>query len=356
MHGRQQNCMGSMPFDFNPNYDFAAYANNFQDPAAIYQQSYPFPMMTNDLGIDPNDTYLLPHDQSHFSIMSSSQGLNETILQSVEQDDTPIPAPFGIGFEPLSKTTTESRSTECSTKSSSSNGSPPVLANCPSDDAMDLTAPEMDPFDMTSSLRTSNSKALLDELRCQCLHRHAKLLAHLQELLEGLADLPVDVVLNGVEQGLKSWDTYLQCRTCQHDQHREVLLLSAVSIRAVTRLLQGSSRRLFSQSTSADRMRGGNMHAQPTELQPVRRDTRFTFGSYEIKGEESLLVLGVLVSRILAKIEIVLASLKKSLPCSSPDDLEGPDSDIYTNYLHKLLEGLEATVHVLSANLMEWRL
>lgn len=341
-------------------------------------------MMTTDMSVDPMDICsgfsldtssgdlhsacsmpmfhdAFPHASNDFdfSAVSPSQILRDSILQSIEQDGINFTIPHGMSSEPLSKTTTNSNSTEskCSTNSNSTDGSPTMLQTWPSNDSMALTAPDIDRLGIAfSPLLIPNSNVSLDELKCQCLHRHAKLLAHLQELLKGVTELSADVVLNGVEQGLRSWDTYLQCRICQQDQHREVLLLSAMSIRAVTRLLQGASRHMFSQSGAGDWVTGRTSNTQHGESQPQQRDTKFTLGSYEIKGEESLLVLGVVFSRILAKIQIVLASLKKSLPRVGPSDADGRDNDTYTCYLHKLLEGLEASVHVLSANLMEWRL
>ncbi|KAJ9620676.1 hypothetical protein H2204_012231 [Knufia peltigerae] len=382
LRGQHQKCVSSLPFDFNPGHDFPTFSSSIHDPAAVYQHSFPFPMIANDLSVDPMDLcsgfnpdagagdmhscgmQIFPDNfplstEADFSAMSPSQILRDSILQSIEQDDIGFSSSSGITSEPLSKTTTNSNSTEskCSTNCNSAGGSPAMLQPWFSNESSGMSASDADGLALAfSPLLAPNSHASLDENRCQCLHRHAKLLAHLQELLKGLSELPVDVVLNGVEQGLKSWDTYLQCRICQQDQHREVLLLSAMSIRAVTRLLQGASRRMFSQSNPHDWMHGHNSKSQQVDFPPKQGDTKFTLGSYEIKGEESLLVLGVVFSRILAKIQIVLASLKKSLPRLCPGDAEMREGDTYTSYLHKLLEGLEASVQVLSANLMEWRL
>ncbi|KAL6252460.1 hypothetical protein RBB50_000179 [Rhinocladiella similis] len=384
LRSQHQKCVNSLPFDFNPGHDFPAFSSHLHDPAALYQQSFPFPMIANDLSVDPmdlcsgfnldagkgdmhsacgmqlfHDNFPLSTTEADFSAMSPSQALRDSILQSIEQDDIGFSSCSGLSSEPLSKTTTNSNSTEskCSTNSNSAGGSPAMLQPWPSNDSSGMPTADPDALGLAfSPLLAPNSHASLDENRCQCLHRHAKLLAHLQELLKGLSELPVDVVLNGVEQGLKSWDTYLQCRICQQDQHREVLLLSAMSIRAVTRLLQGASRRMFSQSSSSDWTHGHDSKSQYVDFPPKQGDTKFTLGSYEIKGEESLLVLGVVFSRILAKIQIVLASLKKSLPRLCPSEADFREGDTYTSYLHKLLEGLEASVQVLSANLMEWRL
>ncbi|KIW11116.1 hypothetical protein PV08_10416 [Exophiala spinifera] len=129
-----------------------------------------------------------------------------------------------------------------------------------------------------------------------------------------------------------------------------------MSIRAVTRLLQDASRRVFSQSNSSERPQGDNNRSQQMGFPPKQRDTKFTFGGHDIKGEESILLLGVVFSRILANIQNVLASLKKSLPRLCHGEVDFQESDTYISYLRKLLEGLEAGAQVLSANLLEFRL
>lgn len=45
-----------------------------------------------------------------------------------------------------------------------------------------------------------DDKISLAELKCQCLQRHVQFLGHLQDLLQGFDQLPLDVVLNGVDQ------------------------------------------------------------------------------------------------------------------------------------------------------------
>jgi hypothetical protein len=373
---QQRNCVNSIPFDFNPSHDFPMFTGSFQDPNAMFQQDYPFPVMGNmnvnmmdlcpRLSVDTNAAEIqsgmipsgysnltLPFTDADFSAISPSQILRDSILQSIEQDGIPILIP---GSEPLSQVTTNSNSidSKCSTNSSSQ-GSPALPHSWLSNDTAMFKAPNLERLSNAfSPLLASNGDTMFEEARCQCLHRHAKLLTHLQELLKGLSELPVDTVLNGVEQGLKSWDSFLQCRICQQDQHREVLLLSAMSIRAVTRLLQGSSTRMFTQSRTADWLNDHDVKPSTSDMFSKQRNARLTLGSYEIKGEEGLLVLGVVFSRILAKIGVVLGSLKQSLPSIGFGEQDLRETDTYTVYLHKLFEGLEADVSVLSANLRNW--
>lgn len=369
LHLQQQKYASNMIFDFNPSSDFSDQTNTILHSSLPPHGHFSFPMVSNDMNIDAMDIQMafnldlnldesqqgcnVPNLTENFTISRHDTGtsgtsmtdiLRDTILQSFDQDEIPYSYQQQACPEPLSKSSTNSHSNG---NSSGSSGSPSMLHS-------------RDPIDPLLSSKSAQSISLLDnislaELRCQCLQRHVQFLAHLQELLQGFDQLPLDVVLNGVDQGLKVWDLCLQCRTCQQDRNREVMLLTITSIRAVARILQKASQRIYTQPHFDDREQHSSSSGGSESGSEIERQTRlgkFTFGSYEIKGEESWLVLGVILTRMLAKIQIVLLSFKKSLNSPNSHTVDSHRGDNCAEYLHKLLEGLQANIHALSANLM----
>jgi len=368
---QQQKYANSMVFDFNPSSDFSDQANSILHSSLPTQGHFTFPMVSNDMNVDPMDIQMafdldlnldesqhgtIPNLTENFTISRHDTGtsgtsmsdiLKDTILQSFEQDDIAYSYQLQACSEPLSKSSTNSHSNGNSSRGS---GSPSMLHS-------------RDPIEPLLSSKGAQSISLPDhisltELRCQCLQRHVQFLAHLQELLQGFDQLPLDVVLNGVDQGLKVWDHCLQCRTCQQDRNREVMLLTITSIRAVARILQKASQRIHTQPHFEAREQhhsssGGSGGSESgSEADRQTRLGKFTFGSYEIKGEESWLVLGVILTRMLAKIQVVLLSFQKSLNSPNSHTADSHRGDNCAEYLHKLLEGLQANIHALSANLM----
>ncbi|KEF62593.1 uncharacterized protein A1O9_00566 [Exophiala aquamarina CBS 119918] len=372
-HLHQQKYVNNMVFDFNPSGDFSDQANAMLHSSLPAQSHFSFPMVPNDMNVDAAEIQMafdmefnvdemqhgcnIPNLSENFTITRHNTGasgtsmteiLRDSVLQSFEQEDIPYSQPQHVYSEPLSKSSTNSHSNG---NSSGGSGSPSMLH--PRDPIDAYCSKGAQPNSAASS-NSNPDNISLTELRCQCLQRHVQFLAHLQELLNEFHRLPLDVVLNGVDQGLKVWDLCLQCRMCQQDRNREVMLLTVTSIRAVARILQKASQRIFTQSQFDD----GDQHISCSDGSESgveverQRLGKFTFGSYEIKGEESWLVVGVILTRMLAKIQIVLVSFKKSLNSPHSHTASSHRGDNSAEYLHKLLEGLQANVHALSANLM----
>jgi hypothetical protein len=199
----------------------------------------------------------------------------------------------------------------------------------------------------SSAQTTPTSSSSSHSSSCLCLQHHAKLLVRLKDLWRGSKAAPIDVVLNGVQQALTPWNYYIQCRVCQLDEDQEVLTLSAMSIRAVLRLLQ-----------SAYRVISPPLDTEPRQLKRKRNGTlggtKFALGSYEITGEERMLVLELLLSKTLSKIQLVLGCLRKKSsrhPGSDPLNVRHKDREMDLGHLQALLQHLEATVQMLSADL-----
>lgn len=210
----------------------------------------------------------------------------------------------------------------------------------------------------TAPLLTPLSPPSSEWSKCNCLQHHAKLLVRLKELWKGSSPAPIDVVLNGVQQALAPWDDYIQCLVCQRDKDQEVLLLSAMSIRAVLRLLQSVC------SEVALHVGIWNQDALPRSKQQrvsTPGGTRLSVGNYEITGEERGLVLEVLISKTLSRIQFALGCLKErssrkagtATPPTAPTGahMNECDGSGGADHVQQLLQDLESTVQILSRTL-----
>lgn len=366
LHLHQQKYVNNMAFDFNPTSDFSDQSNTGMYSSLSSQGQMMFPLGPDDMNLDPMDIqavfdldFNLDDLQRGCSIpnlvdaagTSMPDFLRDYIPPSSEHDDMAYCNSLQAYSEPLSKTSTNSHSNG---NSRGGSGSPAMPQSRDSyDSAISMGAAKgTQPMSVSPPLFHPDNISLA-ELRCQCLQRHVQFLSHLQELLQGFDQLPLDMVLNGVDQGLKVWDLCVQCRMCQQDRNREVLLLSVTSIRTVARILQKASQRIFNKQSQFENGEQPSSSSEPcADGETHSNNARFTFGSYEIKGEESWLVLGVILTRMLAKIQGVLVSFKKSLNSPNSRKADGQTGDNSADYLHKLLEGLQANIHALSASLM----
>ncbi|KIW11117.1 hypothetical protein PV08_10417 [Exophiala spinifera] len=195
LRGQHQNSGDSLPFDFNPGHDFPTSSSHVHDPAAIYEQSLSLPVIANDLSVDPvelcsglnpdvgmgdgqsaccvqilPDIFGLSTTAAELSAMSPSQFLGDSILQSIQQGDIVFSRSSGLTSEPLSKTTTNSNSTEskCSTVCNSiEDGSSAMLQVWSSNESSGMSTSDSDALGLAfSPLFAPNSHASLDENRC----------------------------------------------------------------------------------------------------------------------------------------------------------------------------------------------
>ncbi|KUJ11560.1 uncharacterized protein LY89DRAFT_227318 [Mollisia scopiformis] len=190
---------------------------------------------------------------------------------------------------------------------------------------------------------SSTSSPSSNSSKCSCLNHHAKLLVRLKTLWQATTPPPIDVVLDGVKQVLEPWKQFIQCHICQPDEDQEALLLSAMSFRVVLRLLQ----RVCNRSTEFDAFFDDGTAG-------------LRVGNYDITGDEQNLVLDLLVSQTLGKIQFAIECLKErstqqklggldiQMHGAGADNREGtPDAD----YVQQLLGNLESTVQLLHRGL-----
>lgn len=226
----------------------------------------------------------------------------------------------------------------------------------------DLSAGNLDYFSLPltpSSSSPATSSSDNHSSKCSCLSHHAKLLCRLKTLWQASAPPPIDVVLDGVKQVLEPWKQFIQCHICQPDEDQEALLLSAMSFRVVLRLLQrvcnrSSSTANLSSSNDFDNSFFEDMKLQQQWNIPSHQNMGLRVGNYDITGDEQNLVLDLLVSQTLGKIQFAIECLKERsvLQRSNSSEMmmerEGiPDQD----YVQQLLGNLESTVQVLHRGL-----
>ncbi len=283
---------------------------------------------------------------------------------------------FGGSFDDFPTDTLLDASTALHTSTSNICGSDPTLGSHDFDKnplglfgQTDLSA---DYFSLPLTPATS-SPASSESSKCSCLQHHAKLLCRLKTLWQAPTPPPIDVVLDGVKQVLEPWKQFIQCHICQPDEDQEALLLSAMSFRVVLRLLQRVCNRsefdnLFDDVSSLKQQQQQQQQAQQWNMTSVNMGLRV--GNYDITGDEQSLVLDLLVSQTLGKIQFALECLKERststsrsqrsppLPSSSSSssgtfdiqmgEREGtPDGD----YVQQLLGNLESTVQLLHRGL-----
>ncbi|KAL5348509.1 hypothetical protein ACLOAV_005925 [Pseudogymnoascus australis] len=145
---------------------------------------------------------------------------------------------------------------------------------------------------------------------CMCLQKHAEVLSNpiLSEIRasDGPNDgvCSMDKALSLAQQAMKAWQGLLTCPYCPYNDDQEVMLLTFMTIQAITRYL----RRLSPRYTNAART---NLQASnPDTPLAAKDDSRLRIGSFELEGDDRTLVLRFLYQNTLQKVMCVLHSLQ----------------------------------------------
>ncbi|KAH8600637.1 hypothetical protein B0O99DRAFT_667881 [Bisporella sp. PMI_857] len=153
----------------------------------------------------------------------------------------------------------------------------------------------------------SASPKALSANTCTCLQKHAEVLSNPILSENRACDGPengawsMDKALSLANQAMKAWQGLLTCLYCPYDDDQEVMLLTFMSIRAVTRYLQRLSPRYTNISLQVP---GSN------SPQSAKGDDRLRIGSFELEGSDRMLVLRVLYQATLQKVKCILHSLQ----------------------------------------------
>ncbi|KAK2758594.1 hypothetical protein FQN54_003284 [Arachnomyces sp. PD_36] len=142
---------------------------------------------------------------------------------------------------------------------------------------------------------------------CNCLQKHAEVLGNpilsAIRACDGRDDgaWSMDKALSLVKHAMNAWQGLLTCPYCPYDDDQEVMLLTFMSIRGVTRYLQ----RLYPRYNNASQQGSGSESPQP-----ATGEERLQIGSFELEGNDRMLVLRVLYQITLQKVKCILHSLQ----------------------------------------------
>lgn len=114
----------------------------------------------------------------------------------------------------------------------------------------------------------------------------------------------MDKALPLAKQAMRVWQNLLNCPYCPYNDDQEVMLLTFMSIRAVTRYLQRLSPRYKTGAQTNSQGAGSNAP------QSGQDDSCLKIGSFQLEGDDRLLVLRVLYQNTLQKVKNVLHSLQ----------------------------------------------
>ena len=209
--------------------------------------------------------------------------------------------------------------------------------------------------------RTIDSPAI-----CSCFQQHADLLCLLKNLEHECASSSIEVVLMGIKQASKPWQSFINCTACQHENNDGGLLLSIISIRMVVRRLQS----ICADNEIKASMQDSSAHG----ISPTLAAEKVLIGNYEASCHEQRFVTDILAMRALGQIKTTLFSLKEKLDDStsrntmsyashynSPDSQTsqdsnqvfglGSESDADVGYARGLLQNLEVSVYTIGNSL-----
>ena len=156
---------------------------------------------------------------------------------------------------------------------------------------------------------------------CTCLQQNAELLCSFKnpDSEEGKSAQSMDAVLLSVREAVKLWQVLIQCRNCAYDIDQEVLLLALMTIRVVLLRLQQLLPPWSLQAPSRKGLRGDRslsqhqQHQQETETWCQNSSTPVALGSFEVIGNDRMLVLQVVLLSTVRKIKSVMTCFKNIL-------------------------------------------
>lgn len=167
------------------------------------------------------------------------------------------------------------------------------------------TAPPMETFMDKQAASTTSS--------CACMQQQVDLLFKSKILNssqptnnnDDRSVVSIDVALGLVEEGMKTWQTPIMCTSCRCNDDQEVILLAFMSIQSIARYFQ----RLLIRNRAL-------LNGTPPrhdDLGHCPRNTQLTIGTFQVQGEDRLLLLKTLVLNTVRKLRWILTSLQKIL-------------------------------------------
>lgn len=164
---------------------------------------------------------------------------------------------------------------------------------------------------------------------CSCFQENAQLLCSFKqsEFTDDQAGHNVDSVLKSVQQGLKPWQSLIECKYCNSNNDQEGMQLGFMAIRLVLLRLQQLAPPWSFQAA------GGNGfsvakpgHARETNNPWPPYGMPVMLGSYAVDDGDRTMVLQVLLLSAIRKIKTVMLCFKEMLERKQQALMSRPDS------------------------------
>ena len=237
-------------------------------------------------------------------------------------------------------------------------------------------------FDVESSDQTVS-----DQSGCSCVGKLSELLCQIKESAKRHQVMPVDLVLLHADQVLESSAQMLDCRSCRQNLDHDILLLSAINMRILTRnfgevLKQieagkavggfsaglGPSKSVSSQGDGTDGHT--RRHSQSVKIN-AEEGSSLRIGRFQITGPDNKMLLDFVLLRTLAKFRVMLGRLREHCIAHPQPSLHPATSEMRhimyddgtlgmalghhdssnADHLKSLLNSIEATIDVLTQRL-----
>ncbi|KAJ5403182.1 hypothetical protein N7509_003053 [Penicillium cosmopolitanum] len=246
------------------------------------------------------------------------------------------------------------------------------------------------PIPTSSHLKSTASHA--PQLNsCNCFQQLTEQLSNFKALSHSLGQLRSDFILTLARDALARWQTHLSCPSCQHNEDKDILILSVMALRALLNLVKEVGQH---ELQSPHHATGDEDIGVSSELFDADHSC---LGTYRLACEERRIVVDLLLHRTLRSLNqttehlrqkslrmagsyarrnttsnlssrsessVSLPAMSSSVSCILPDDLsiDGGAHDVglkrdkvsldeHDNYLQESLQGSTATIEFLLVKL-----
>lgn len=166
------------------------------------------------------------------------------------------------------------------------------------------TSPVHDPKSLSTSVPQESSFST-----CNCVQQSIEQLANFKSLSRSRQTLRPDFVLTVARDSLAAWQMHQQCPSCQHSGDKDILVLSAMALRALLNLIKETGHQHGYQSPPNEKK--DDMASKNGCSSPVFNSDPSFVGSYQLACEEKQLVVGLLLQRRLRHLNNAIEHLRQ---------------------------------------------
>ena len=146
---------------------------------------------------------------------------------------------------------------------------------------------------------------------CNCVQQSIEQLANFKSLSRSRQTLRPDFILTVARDSLSAWQTYQQCPNCQHSDDKDILVLSAMALRALLNLIKEVSTGHQYGYQSPPNDREDDMLSKNCRSYPLFNSDPSFVGSYQLASEEKQLVVELLLQRTLKHLNHAIEHLRQ---------------------------------------------